>query len=359
MTAVNESRNLSKTLIKRVQQNCHLSDAQFAGNYSMCSFLLKMREYYRWENKLGLGERLSRDDIGDWLVKREKHWSRIADKQFQPIPLSRDIDPFDALTVNRELTSNGYVYSSGYGLFGKPHFFIGKLSDIRKYDEADVYISTQEFARDLVAPPAMSIGQNIFIRQESVRRYIWEKIEEWRVNKNKSGPMKNVLAKWNDLDKPDNLDTILDELVKTETEAMILHELGEIRVGNTLGSKWKELISEMSGTKPELYLRAVRDLLADCTVTLPVLLEENRTVSLHFYFANFTGLRKHLFPELRQAYDVWCDTKNSGEMNAMISSGIEKWQNIANLSLDYFKQKGNCSEDELESRILNLMPVVS
>ena len=35
-----------------VQHNCDVSDARHAGDYGMCSFLLKMREYYRWEHQL-------------------------------------------------------------------------------------------------------------------------------------------------------------------------------------------------------------------------------------------------------------------------------------------------------------------
>jgi hypothetical protein len=39
-------------VVATVQKNCHISDAQYAGDYTLCIFLLKMREFYRWENQI-------------------------------------------------------------------------------------------------------------------------------------------------------------------------------------------------------------------------------------------------------------------------------------------------------------------
>jgi len=55
-------------LSETVQKNCHISDARYAGNYSMCIFLLKMREYYRWEHGLSLTQEIQRSKVGDWMV---------------------------------------------------------------------------------------------------------------------------------------------------------------------------------------------------------------------------------------------------------------------------------------------------
>lgn len=35
-----------------VQYNCHISDARHGADYSLCIYLMKMREYYRWEQRL-------------------------------------------------------------------------------------------------------------------------------------------------------------------------------------------------------------------------------------------------------------------------------------------------------------------
>lgn len=344
---------LSPGLIEQVQHNCNLSDAQYAGNYSMCTFLLKMREYYRWENKLNFSSKMSQNEIGDWLIKREQHWSEIAEHNYQPIRLSKEYGPYETNKINQELISKGYVYSSGVGVFGKPYFFIGKLVEVKQQNNFNIYISSIELARDLVAPPAMSLDNNIFIRQESMRRFIWERIEEWRLNKIKTGPMKNVLAELSDLE---NIEPILDKLVESETETMILHELGEIKAGKQLDSNWHMLINDMSGSKAEFFLRAVRDILADCLVTLPSLLEKEKNLSMHFYFANYTGLRKHLFPELRQAYELWVDNKKTSTMSSMICSGIDRWQKIAAHAMDTYKTKGVKARSDIEAQMTALLP---
>ena len=41
-------------IVSAVQKNCHISDAQFASDLTLCTFLLKMRELYRWEHDIPL-----------------------------------------------------------------------------------------------------------------------------------------------------------------------------------------------------------------------------------------------------------------------------------------------------------------
>ena len=76
-----------KQLSTTVQLNCHISDARHAGNYTLCIYLLKMREFYRWEKKHGFGNKLSTDDIGNWLTAREALWEEV---EKSAIPFSRN-----------------------------------------------------------------------------------------------------------------------------------------------------------------------------------------------------------------------------------------------------------------------------
>jgi len=46
--------NLS-ALIDTVQKNCTIADARHARDMTMCTFLLEMREYYRWEMEIPYG----------------------------------------------------------------------------------------------------------------------------------------------------------------------------------------------------------------------------------------------------------------------------------------------------------------
>src|SRR5512134_3170317 len=101
-------------LAEAVQRNCDISDARFAGDYGMCTFLLKMREFYRWENELPFGRALPKDELGEWLKSREQDWSRIEAAEFATLPLtSRQLAPSEAAAANRELLPQGGVYGAG------------------------------------------------------------------------------------------------------------------------------------------------------------------------------------------------------------------------------------------------------
>lgn len=107
-----------------VQRNCNISDARYAGDYSLCIFLLKIREFYRWENALPFSRALPKNELGNWLNARENLRSRVGSEDFAQLPLMRArLDPYDAKSANRELLPQGYVYSAGYGRFQKPLFF--------------------------------------------------------------------------------------------------------------------------------------------------------------------------------------------------------------------------------------------
>jgi hypothetical protein len=68
--------NLS-ALIDTVQKNCTIADARHARDMTMCTFLLEMREFYRWEMEIPYGARLSKDELGDWLNARESLWDTV------------------------------------------------------------------------------------------------------------------------------------------------------------------------------------------------------------------------------------------------------------------------------------------
>ena len=36
----------------QVRRNCDISDAQFAGNFSICGLALRLRDLYKWEHEL-------------------------------------------------------------------------------------------------------------------------------------------------------------------------------------------------------------------------------------------------------------------------------------------------------------------
>ncbi len=252
--------NLSD-LIDTVQKNCMIADARHARDMTMCTFLLEMREYFRWEMELPYGARLPKDELGDWLNARESQWDAVEEEDFAPLPLSEaGIDPFDANDVNRALIPQGLVYSSGLGRFRKPHFVLAELKRAEVREGVQVLVAGCEYARDLIAPPAAMRDGAIFLRMDAVRRFLWNKYEEWSY-KERDSALGRAFAHY-DLER--EVDRGLDRMAEAEAEAMILHEVGEARAERLLGPAWAEMLGRLNARHAELLARAVRDHLADC-----------------------------------------------------------------------------------------------
>ncbi|MEX2241528.1 MAG: Sfum_1244 family protein [Burkholderiales bacterium] len=314
-------RNLPQ-LASVVQRNCDISDARHAGDYGLCTFLLKMREYYRWENELPFARSLPKDELGDWLKAREQAWDGIEHDAFAPLPIAcAELDPFDAEAANHELLPQGCVYGAGLGRMGKPVFFLGELLRVEERAGLTIRVSSCEYARELAAPPAMLQGRTIFVRLESVRRYLWEKIEEWQWRK-QGGAMARVLASYDFIADPESA---LARMAGNEMETMILHEIGEAAAGELLGGAWDEMIVSVAGTPAEIEARAVRDLLADCLQTLPALIERANLPALHFHFATFDAPRRQLFPQALEAYEEFLRSGSLRRLEQVAREGAERW----------------------------------
>jgi hypothetical protein len=91
----------------------------------------------------------------------------------------------------------------------------------------------------------------------------------------------------------------------------------------------------------ELNIRAVRDHLADCLVLLPDLLKNNNHNSIHFYFANFTGVRRVIFPSLLAAYQQWVTDGDVEKLHNEVNRGRIHWRSTALSILDAFKAQSD------------------
>lgn len=320
------SNAVPRSLRSAVQKNCDISDAAYAGDYGLCTYLLKMREYYRWEQGLALGATLSHQAVASWVERRERTWQRLQQHPYVRLAIAgRRYDPFESEAINRELQRRGLVYSAGYGRFGKPHFFLARLLSVERCRHYTVFVSAEEYARDLTAPPAMTRGTAIFVRRESLRRAIWERVEEWGW-KRKNSAMTRAMSAY---EREPDLDRVLEQITDNEVETLVLHELGEILAGDLLGECWHELLLGVARTGAEIMARAVRDHLADCLSTLPALLELENVAALHFYFANLNGIRRELFPALANGYQHWADSNDRSELRHSVRTGQRHWLRIA------------------------------
>jgi hypothetical protein len=333
-------------IVSAVQKNCHISDAQYAGDLTLCTFLLKMRELYRWEHDIPLSRDMPKSAVGDWMHERERLWETLETDPYEYLPL-RDahIDPFEVVAANRVLAPFGLVYSGGYGRSCKPHFFLGNLERQEIREGFHVYVAGCEFARDLDAPPGMLLDHAIFVRTESLKRWLWEKYEEWRWNRRNEAMGRAVACHGFERDQ----DVALEVMTLTETETVILHELGEARVGELLGEAWSGLLAAVLRSRAEIVTRAVRDLYADCLSTLPGLLERGEPAAIHFFFANFVGMRRKLFPELAAAYSHWLESGNADALRTVAMMGLERWTRVSGDFIDMHRRHGEAVGAEIET----------
>jgi len=309
-----------------VQRNCDIADARFARDYSMCTYLLKMREFYRWRQGYGLPDPLPADAMGHWIQNRECEWDAIEAQPFAKLRLNgKDHDPFDDGGINRILEPHGLVYSAGLGRFAQPHFFLGRLERCERRGDLTLYVAGEEYARDLTAPPGMARDGRLFVRRESLRRVLWLAVEEWRLRP-RPGPMAWLVDHYGFDLAPEEA---LERMTGHELDALSLHEIGEARAGDLLGSAWGDALLRLSASKAELYARAARDHLADCLITLPALLEREDRASLHYYFANLQGIRREIFPAADIAYRRWVDEGGFTALRELLPAARAHWERVA------------------------------
>lgn len=338
------------SLIETVQHNCHIADARHAGDYTLCVYLLKMREMYRWEQGTSFNKTLTTDDVGDWLTAREEQWDVVEEQDYRPLLINgKTYDAFDNEAINVLLKEQGLVYNAGLGVRCRAHFFLGKLEDYREHDDYRILVSGKEYARDMGAPPAMAQQQMIFIRMESLRRMLWEKVEEWRMSGLES-PIGRAAAYY-DFDA--DVESALDAMAAQEADMIIAHEIGEVEAGRLLGdTQWSMMLRELPNrSHAEIMLRALRDHLADTLQTLPLLLDNQQPASLHFYMGTMTAMGKKLSPALLAAYNHWHQTDDWQPLQSLINTHQQHWLQTGQQALDIFQQDPEQAAERIEALI--------
>jgi hypothetical protein len=291
-------------LREAVAFNCRLSDARHARELTLCTYLLEMRELFRWEHGIRPGVALPRDAVGAWIAEREAQWGALEGREYRPLPLAAgEVDPFDVEAANAELLGQGLVYGAGVGRHGKPQFFLAALACEEWRGDLRILVAGAEYARDIAPAPAALRAKTAYVRQDALERWIAGRAESWAPRR-ADGAMKAALDAYRCGDgDPD----AFARMARAETEAAILHEMGEHAAGARLGPAWSTALAAIARTPAELYARAARDHLADCLVTLPMLMARGATASLHFWFANLDGMRREAFPRIAGSYAAFRD----------------------------------------------------
>jgi len=329
-------------LARVVQTNCHIADARHAADLTLCTYLLLMREFFRWEQGLALGAALDRAQVGDWIAAREALWESLESRPFGPLPIDPGdpaLDPFDVEAVNARLAPRGLLYGAGLLGAGRPVFFLADLARLEWREGLPVTTAGREWARGLLAPPAAlsSEPRSIVLRRDALRRACWQRYEAYALHP-RDGSAMHWLARHYGLD--DDLEQGLSRWTDDLAEIALLHELGEARVGARLDPAWAAMRLALPDRRTTLGIQAVRDLLADLELTLPALLDRDAPALVHGWFAQFEGLRKEFSPALEGAYRLWRDGDRGQALRDAIGRGLDHFDTLAGRLLELHARHG-------------------
>jgi hypothetical protein len=310
-------------LIQQVQRNCDISDAHHSGIFSVCGLALRLRDLFKWEQGLAPWEEGDPRAVLDWIGTREAYWETLAGSELEPLTLNgRSLDPFDTESVNSALAPHRLYYGAGYARGLKPTFFLAAIEGQQEIDGCRVYRLDREWARDLLALPALSQNDTILLRCQSARSLLWDQIAY--VAPSGQRALNAALAACGIAQRrTSELRRHWDCLLRVQELIHLHHELGEMKASGFPRALWQEIVAAFPLTRIELLARHVKDLLADTHPHGPLchLGRTRNPAGLGLYLAFMDRLTRNLFPELLPAADEFLRTGDGGIIVRVAAAG--------------------------------------
>ena len=323
----------------QVVTNCNIADSRHAGLFSICGLALRLRDLYKWENRLDPWIENDPSEVLKWIGDKEEAWEKLAEKEFKDIRLGgRRFDAFDVNGINEILEPHGFIYGGGYARSLKPSFFLAALESKKEINHIAVFILGREFARDLLTIPALSQDNCIYIRKESARLFLWDQI--FYVKKSGRYALRFGLRDYGLKDETsEDLHRNLNRITANETDTYIYHELGEIRDAVFDRKIWQEIIAAFPHSPIELLTRTIKDLLADTGEygTLPHIIREQKTGSLAFYVAFLESFTKILFPQIIDAFQNFTLNRDWEYIEEAVAAGYQSAKSRAEAIIGIYR----------------------
>lgn len=303
-------------ITRQVQRNCDIADAGSGAVFSLCGFLLRLRDFFKWEHALLPWQEPEPASLLEWVEAREEMWLEIAEEPFQPIHIGGEtFDVFDLDAINSRLRPSGLVYGAGYVAGLKPSFLLAELVESRRVDSLRVDTVSRELARDLYLTPAMRQGEQILARRSAMLFFLWDQVLEMRPS---AKAALSYAFRQYDLDvedlrrAPKELGPRLQPVAATELDAWIYHELGEAREDAFGGLLWQEIVATYAGSPVEILTRSIKDLLADTHSEglLGHIVHEGLKSSLGFFVALMRSFMRKVFPEVLVAFAQFMESED-------------------------------------------------
>lgn len=331
-----------ETLFEDVKYNCDVSDARYWGSFSICGLLMRVRDLYRSELGMDPWERIPQDEISPWLDRKESVWKELENKEFRKIRLGGFLyDPFDADGINVQAGRSGLVYGAGYGLYGKPTFFVAEAGEKSVEKGHDIVVACREHVRDIFSSAGMSQGKAVLLRLWPLRAFLWEKMAETRPEA--PSCLHHVLSARRLSDGPGKdmeFRGRFEELARTCGRLVIDHELAESLED---APDWPELIRAADDRAAEYFLRATKDLIADTSDFGPLrrVISACDDESLCLFSLFFGPYHRKLSPELSRAVKRCLEDRDWDSLDAERVRTFRSFQARRDRLLEAFGSSGD------------------
>lgn len=329
----------SSALVRQVRRNCDISDARHAGLYSICGLALRLRDLYKWQQGLNPWEEHDSKRVLAWIGDKEDLWEGLQETPYLEIAVNgKRFDPFDTLEINQVLSPHGIFYGAGYAFRLKPTFFLARIEKRETLHGYRVHTLGRELARDLLTLPAIAQDGGVLVRRHSARLYLWDQMTYLK----KSGrpALKYALATCGVDDiQPQTLRHHLSTVFAAQHDTYVRHEIGELADTVFDVHLWREIVAAFPHSPIELFVRAVKDLLADTHPLGPLhhIVQGQRQTALGLYVAFIDGLSKELFPQIITGFERYVSGQNWDHIREAVSSGHETARRYADLIVDIYR----------------------
>jgi hypothetical protein len=331
-------------LVRQVKLNCTISDAKFWGYYSVCGLLMRMRELYLNEHSLMPWDNAPADVVSRWVSGREAEWGELEDAGLHGIAAGgRLYDPFEADALNLLLKDLKLVYGSGYATFNKPTFFVAELIESRELLDYRVCFAGRELCRDLSAYAAMLQGRCIYVRYDVIKAVIFDRFQTMR-SRRYGGVVEEMFRQYG-IVKDDAVSQDLvhrfGDMAAAVSDIFLRHEVGEAYEDEG-SEEWAEIIGSCGDKHSELYLRGIKDVIADTSVMGPLraITEAKVRPLLYAYMAFLDGLRRAIFPMIGNAFQRFVETGEWPLIEEARTTGYEKAKRWRESVLRLWKDDG-------------------
>ncbi|MGB5984836.1 MAG: Sfum_1244 family protein [Desulfobacterales bacterium] len=330
----------AENLCAQVLRNCDISDARFAGSFSICGLALRLRDLYKWEKGLAPWVEHPSKRVLAWIGTKEERWDSLAQAPFLDLKLNGSRkDPFDTDPINAHLMPAGLFYGAGYARALKPTFLLAEITTSRTLEGIPVLLLGREIARDMLTIPALTQGDTILVRQEAALQYLWDQL--FFVPKSGRQPLAAALAgRGLSLDRPEEIQRQLPRLLRIQLPTLIRHELGEVRDGTLDRGTWRKIVSAFPHTPVELFARRLKDLLADTHPQgpLPSIIRQRRRAALSFYVAFLDSFAARIFPGLVPAYQRFQSDSQWPALETCLAEGRGRFKQLADRLQTLFRE---------------------